>query len=59
MSVGYGNCPVCKLAVMASKARGLTPRHGHIKVAGLSWGEKWLPPCHGSGQPAINVQRRQ
>jgi len=55
--VGYGNCPVCRLAVMASKARGLTPKHGHIKTAGRR-GENWLPPCPGSGQKALNIQVR-
>lgn len=48
--LGFGNCPVCGLAVN-TVGKGKTPRHGHIK-----WGNRWLPPCAGSGKPVRYFQ---
>ena len=49
-----GNCPECHLCVTCV-SNGKTPRHGHIKTNIRGYTE-WLPPCSGSGKPAIYVQ---
>jgi hypothetical protein len=47
-----GNCPECGFACRTI-GRGRTPRHGHVKNFAI---KGWLPPCKGSGKPAVNHQ---
>ena len=50
-----GNCPVCRLCITCV-GNAKTPKHGHVKYwySADTW--RWLPPCTGSGEPAIWVQ---
>jgi hypothetical protein len=45
-----GNCPHCGFD--CNSGSKYTPRHLHIKL-----GNRWLPPCVGSGQLLDNLQK--